>query len=135
MDVRTRLAVGAVLAVAAGLAIVLLYEAAHRSFMRNPSDAELARHFRAHRATYEAERRGGPAGSETLYFAPRAAWYPRVRFGDVKGVVFAARAPEELVENLDAVVVPALGRGKVARWYRALEGDWYLYREVRGGRR
>src|SRR5206468_1184529 len=62
-----------------------------------------------------------------------AAWYPRMRWGDVKGFAYSQRPPKDLVADLDRVIVSARERGDVLRWHRPLETDWYLFREIGGG--
>lgn len=142
---RGRLARGAVLAVAAGLLFTVILDLYARRLLFNPGDAALAARFRAHRAEFRAllgeEQAGARArslgldgrarreGDSLIYFAA-PAWFVRWRFDDTKGYAFSARPPENLVEDLDAVLVPPRRRGEVLRWHRPLEGDWYLYREV-----
>ena len=131
-DWRTRVMLGAVLAVLAAASVVVGYEVASRRWLRNPSDATLVARFARERAALEAERRAAGAQAETLFHAPRAVWLARARFDDVKGYLYSARVPQPVVEDLDAVLVPPRKRGQVLVWHRPLEGDWYLYRRVGG---
>jgi hypothetical protein len=133
-DWRSHLALGAVLAVVAGVALTAGLEAAGRRWLRNPTDAALVAHFRAHRGELQAVLAGAHARGESLLYVPHSAWFPRARFGDVKGYAHSARPLANLVEDLDGVVSQPRRPGRVMRWHRALEGEWYLYRELGGGR-
>ena len=71
--------------------------------------------------------------SDSLVYFASSAWFPRVRFDDVKGYAFAAAPPGNIVGDLDAAPAHPRRRGEVLRWHRPLGGDWYLFREVGGG--
>lgn len=131
-DWRSRLALGAGLAVLAGVLFTAAYEGFSRRAVRNPSDAALIARFRAHRSELERElaRR---MGADSVIYLPHSPWVARSRFADVKGYAYSSRPLADLVEDLDAMAPGARRAGEVRRWHRPLENGWYLYREV--GRR
>ncbi len=134
-DWRSRLALGAVLAVALGLAFVGGYEAFSRRVVRNPSDAALMAQFTQQRAAREREAAARATVPESVVYLPRAAWVARARFADVKGFAFSTRPLGELADDLDQVPVRPRRHGEVLRWHRPLADGWYLYREIGGPRR